>query len=60
MPSLGTIFVSIILIAIFAFAIRHMVASKKSGGSCGCGCSGCASKQHGTSANETSCCSRQH
>ncbi len=57
MPSLGTIFVSIILIAIFVFALRSIFVKKKSGGSCGCGCSGCSAHQQSDSG---SCCSGQH
>ncbi|MBO4949107.1 MAG: FeoB-associated Cys-rich membrane protein, partial [Peptococcaceae bacterium] len=37
---MGTLAVSLVLVAMFALAVRSIYKQKKSGG-CGCGCSGC-------------------
>ncbi len=42
--NIGTIIVSLILVAIVSFAVASMIRDKKKGKSCTCGgsCSGCA------------------
>ncbi|MBQ1396914.1 MAG: FeoB-associated Cys-rich membrane protein [Clostridia bacterium] len=42
--NIGTIIVCLILLAIVALAVRHLVVNKKKGKtSCGCGCANCPS-----------------
>ena len=42
--NIGTIITALVLIALAAGAIWHMIRRKRQGkGGCGCGCSGCAS-----------------
>ena len=45
--NLGSILICLVLIAIVALIIRHLVRQKKQGkSSCGCGCANCA--MHGS------------
>ena len=49
--NLGTIIVSLILIAVVSLIVVKMIKDKKSGkGSCGCGCEHCA--RHGKCHNK--------
>jgi hypothetical protein len=40
-PIIGTIIILAVVAAVAALALRSVIKSRKSGGSCGCGCSEC-------------------
>ena len=47
MPSLGTILISLLLIAVVAGIVTALVRDRKKGKStCGCGCKNCAMSQY--------------